>query len=348
MVMSNVHHIHQQSAQDELILDQASDWIAKIDRELSPLETKAFQRWMHTSPEHMKVMLEVGKMWDKLDELNRLSDVFPKSEVKSKANSHKYLAIAASLILLVSVLFLQPSLSPLHMEPQYTALTTHYKTEVGERNTIHLPDSSVLLLNTNSLVNINYNQQARVIELIQGELHIDVAHNSARPLQVIAGGKVIQAVGTAFNVEVVDDLVELIVTDGKVLVDYESNAMEIQPLSSDAIPVAKGEIINLNSALALTQSTVNKVASNDMTSKLSWRKGNLIFRGDSLAEAIKEISRYTDISFELADDEALRDIKVAGMFKTGDIAALLSMLEKSFNIEHKKVDEQTIMLSLKS
>jgi transmembrane sensor len=133
-----------------------------------------------------------------------------------------------------------------------------------------------------------------------------------------------------------------------VLVDYESNAMEIQPLSSDAIPVAKGEIINLNSALALTQSTVNKVASNDMTSKLSWRKGNLIFRGDSLAEAIKEISRYTDISFELADDEALRDIKVAGMFKTGDIAALLSMLEKSFNIEHKKVDEQTIMLSLKS
>jgi transmembrane sensor len=85
-----------------------------------------------------------------------------------------------------------------------------------------------------------------------------------------------------------------------------------------------------------------------MTSKLSWRKGNLIFRGDSLAEAIKEISRYTDISFELADDEALRDIKVAGMFKTGDIAALLSMLEKSFNIEHKKVDEQTIMLSLKS
>jgi len=346
--MSNVHHIHKQSEQDDVILDQASDWIAKIDRGLSSQETAKFQRWMHKSSENMKVMLEVAQMWDKLDELNRLSDVFPKSEVKSKANSHKFMAIAASLVLLVSVLFLQLNLSPLHTEPQYTALTTQYKTNIGERNTIHLPDSSVLLLNTNSLVNINYNQQARVIELVQGELHIDVAHNTSRPLQVVAGGKVIQAVGTAFNVEVTDDLVELIVTDGKVLVDYDSDSLEIKTISSNAIPVAKGEIINLNSSLALTQSTVDKVALNDMSSKLSWRKGNLIFRGDSLADAIKEISRYTDISFELADDEALKKVKVAGMFKTSDINGLLSVLEKSFNIEHKKISEQKILLSFKS
>ncbi len=346
--MSNIHHIHQQSEQDDLILDQASEWIAKIDRGLSSQETENFQRWIHKSSENMKVMLEVAQMWDKLDELNRLSDVFPKSEVKSKASSHKFMAIAASLILLVSILFLQPSLSPLNTEPQYTALMTQYKTNIGERNTIHLPDSSVLLLNTNSLVNINYNQQTRVIELVQGELHIDVAHNTSRPLQVVAGGKVIQAVGTAFNVEVTDDLVELIVTDGTVLVDYDSSSLEIKTISSNAIPVVKGEIISLNSSLALTQSTVDKVALSDMSSKLSWRKGNLIFRGDSLADAIKEISRYTDISFELADDEALKKVKVAGMFKTSDINGLLSLLEKSFNIEHKKIGEQKILLSFKS
>jgi transmembrane sensor len=93
---------------------------------------------------------------------------------------------------------------------------------------------------------------------------------------------------------------------------------------------------------------VKKAAPNEITSKLSWRKGNLIFRGDSLADAIKEISRYTDISFELADDEALKAVKVAGMFKTSDINGLLSVLEKSFNIEHKKINEHKILLSFKS
>jgi len=346
--MSNVHHINQQAEQDDLILDQASDWIAKIDRGLSSQETVKFQSWLHKSPENMKVMFEAAKMWDKLDELNRLSEVFPKSEVKSKATSHKFVAIAASLLLLVSVLFLQTGQSPLKSEPQYATLTTQYQTSVGERNTIHLPDSSVLVLNTNSLVNINYNQQARVIELVQGELHIEVAHNTSRPLQVVAAGKVIQAVGTAFNVEVTEDLVELIVTDGKVLVDYDTNPQGVKSMSSNAIPVAKGEVITLNTSLSITKSTVKKAAPNEITSKLSWRKGNLIFRGDSLADAIKEISRYTDISFELADDKALRAVKVAGMFKTSDINGLLSVLEKSFNIEHEKINEQKILLSFKS
>jgi transmembrane sensor len=67
-------------------------------------------------------------------------------------------------------------------------------------------------------VNITYTAQARVIELQRGEIHIDVAHDTARPLSVLAGGQVIQAVGTAFNVQLEENLVELIVTQGKVLV----------------------------------------------------------------------------------------------------------------------------------
>jgi len=348
VVMSNIHQINQQAEKDDLILDQASDWVAKVDRGLSSQETSAFQHWLHISPEHMKVMLEAAQMWDKLDELNRLSDLFPKSMVKSTLYSHKYMAIAASIMLMVSVWFLQTSQSPVIYQPQYTNLTTQYQTGVGERNTIHLPDSSVLVLNTNSLVKINYNQKARVIELRQGELHIEVAHNKSRPLQVIAAGKVIQAVGTAFNVEVTDDLMELIVTDGKVLVDYATSALAVKAISSDAVPVIKGEVINLKTSLSTTKHSLKKADFNEIASKLSWRKGNLIFRGDSLADAIKEISRYTDISFELADDDNLKKIKVAGMFKTGDIEGLLSVLEKSFNIEHKKVGEQKIVLSLKS
>lgn len=346
--MSNIHQLHQQTEQDDLVLEQASDWIAKMDRGLNQPESKQFQQWMHSSPMNMKVMFEVAQMWDKLDELNRLSNIFPKSTVKGTWFSNQFKAIAASVIFLVCILLLQTEHLPFMTgQEQYATLATQYETEVGERNTIHLPDSSILVLNTNSLVNVTYSQKARIIELQRGELHIEVAHNKSRPLRVFAAGKIIQAVGTAFNVQVNDTLVELIVTDGKVLVDSQNPLTQESPISNGAIPVVKGEMIDLHISLPVAESVVKKVEQSEISSKLSWRKGNLIFRGDSLADAIKEISRYSDISFELADDEKLREIKVAGMFKTGDIDGLLSVLEKSFNIEYKKVSAKKITLAFK-
>ena len=50
-------------------------------------------------------------------------------------------------------------------------------------------------------------------------MHIAVAHDPSRPLSVIVGNKVVQAVGTEFNVEITtDNSIELIVTDGVVMV----------------------------------------------------------------------------------------------------------------------------------
>ena len=83
--------------------------------------------------------------------------------------------------------------------------------------------------------------------------HIDVAHDKTRPLSVIAGGKVIQAVGTAFNVEVRNELVELIVTDGKVLVATKNDDIaktEIdemgKKLPENSMAISKGEKVDYN------------------------------------------------------------------------------------------------------
>ena len=77
----------------------------------------------------------------------------------------------------------------------------NFQTDVGESKDILLSDKSKITLNTNSFVQVRYTQHSRVINLLRGEIHIDVAHDKTRPLSVIAGDKVIQAVGTAFNVE---------------------------------------------------------------------------------------------------------------------------------------------------
>lgn len=82
----------------------------------------------------------------------------------------------------------------------------------------------------------------------------------------------------------------------------------------------------------------------ELSSQLSWKKVNLIFRGESLADVMDEITRYTNIDFELENDDNIKQVKVVGLFKTGDVSCLLAALKKNFNIEHQKISNNKIRL----
>ena len=116
-------------------------------------------------------------------------------------------------------------------------------------------------------------------------------------------------------------------------------------LPETALAISKGEKVALD-ASGQQAEKVLKIDAVDIAASLSWRSGNLIFRGETLAEAVAEISRYTDIQFELADDAKLKDIHVAGMFKTGDVNGLLAVFKSNFNISHERLSRDKILLKL--
>ncbi|MBU2278779.1 MAG: FecR domain-containing protein [Gammaproteobacteria bacterium] len=355
--MSNIHQIHLQSKRKQAVLDeqrleQACDWIAKLDRTLTPAETQALQQWLATSAQHRSTLLEVAALWDKMDTLQRLSDLFPEAE-KKPARHWQSWAMAASVacICLLATFWFRPELLQPEQAtaPTLMASQSSYQTRIGETNTIELPDKSRLVLNTNSFVVVKYSAKARIIELQRGEIMIDVAHDTSRPLSVVAGGKIIQAVGTAFNVEVRNSQVELIVTDGKVLVEtalaevLQDEQRLAKRLPGNSLAISKGERVDLD-ASGQHEEKVRKMDPVDIAASLSWRNGNLIFRGETLADAVAEISRYTDIQFELADDVKLKSIHVAGMFKTGDVNGLLDVFKSNFNISHERLSRDKILL----
>lgn len=353
--MSNIHHIHKQNIIDheEKRVDEASDWLAKIDRELTAQEKSALQTWLSLSTKNTEVLLEVAHLWDKMDDLSRLSDLFPQTSPRTTKKSSTWIsaALAASVVFIVTLGFYQEGFNFSAEQSAVVAMQMNYQTGIGESNTINLPDNSKIVLNTNSFVQVRYTASARIIDLQRGEIHIDVAHDKTRPLSVIAGGKVIQAVGTAFNVEVRHALVELIVTDGKVLVATRNKNMPKtdnddigKRLPNNAMAISKGEKVNLDLTGKIIEQVV-KVDPIEVAASLSWRQGNLIFRGESLAEAMAEISRYTDIKFELADDKQLQQVQVAGMFKTGDVTGLLEVLSNNFNISYTRVGNDKIILN---
>jgi len=346
--VSNIHRLPVQGRHH----DEASEWLAKLDRGLSADEEKLLRLWLAQSAEHKAAFLKLASLWDRMGSLSLLSELFPRPVPQPKNPRRYYPAIAASVAFAAAIAVWQlTSLNRSWLPDANVAIVDGvYETAIGQQSTINLPDNSLLVLNTNSLVKVLYSDQQRLLILERGEMNIEVAHDAQRPLSVMAGQKVVQAVGTAFNVQIVNDSeVELIVTEGKVLVAERGDikgdsAVKAAGSSFDALSersavVTKGERVLLGSS----QEEIAKVSESDISAQLSWRQGSLVFRGETLAEAVVELSRYTPVKFVIADPK-LGAVRIGGRFKAGDVDGLLATLKENFNIDYERPDADRVLL----
>jgi transmembrane sensor len=233
------------------------------------------------------------------------------------------------------------------IEGKQDALTTVYETAIGEQSHVILADGSSIILNTNSLLRVRLGRQQRILSLERGEIHVDVAHDMTRPLSVVAGNSIVQAVGTTFAVRMNDTKnVGVIVTAGKVLVGERSLSGDsgaettTRVLPSSSLAVVKGESIRLGGPAA----KVHVVSAADIDDQLSWREGNLIFRDETLESAMAEIGRYTTTQFVFVDESLKREV-IAGRFKAGDVDGLLAVLRENIGIASERTEDGRVLLS---
>ena len=347
--MNNVFDINQNRENDRV--EQASEWIAKLDRGLTDAEFEELHTWIAADPKNEIELQSQAALWDKMDVLSRLSELFPHNVAVPVIESNQpvrriSLAAAIGVFVLAGMLLINSG----NLGEQFPAEITAYETAIGGRSVNNLADGSILTLNTNSRVEVVFKDQNRDIILKYGEIHIDVAHDPSRPLRVFAGERVVQAVGTAFSVKIdASQRVEVLVADGRVKIGLHSQYPEgsntaktaaIDAIENQSIVAAKGERLILDAQ----GESLEVLEPEEIEVQLSWRKGNLVFRGESLRNAAAEVGRYTSIEFVFLDED-LKKIRVAGLFKAGDVNGFLNTLEANFNITNRRVGDQTILLS---
>jgi len=337
--MSNVLNFPNQ----ERRFDEASLWIARIDRGLTDDEQQQLASWLNEDSGNVQILLELAALWDKMDRLSLLSEVFQVQPKQSSLNWFKYAAASFFLILCAGLFFSFGMFSP---DAGYS--TEIYKTAIGEQRRVILQDGSTLILNTNSELDAHFSSEQRLLVLKSGEMHIKVKHDTSRPLRVLAQDKLVQAVGTAFDVRILDNKeVKLWVTEGRVLVadgTKVSDPAQVKKLQlpKNSLSVSKGEQVVLSDASA--QVEVEKVSDVDVGTQLGWHQGNIVFRGETLDEAIAEFNRYTNTTFVIGD-ESLKSIRIAGVFKISDsTSTLLSTLKNNFSIDYKYTSDNQILL----
>ena len=334
---------------DEQNYREASLWVARIDRGLSKAEVVQLQDWLTADDKNRNCLLELANLWDRMDSLVLLSELF--DPPIAKTNRHGW-AVAASIMALALGLALLVPGSQLSdwqdQKVQEAGVDNNvYETGLGVHSSVNLPDGTRMTLNTNTRVTVSYTEQERLMVLDRGELHVEVAHEPSRPLRVRAGGKQVEAVGTAFNVHLVDNhRFELIVTEGKVKVeDYQP---ELTQTDRSAVIQSATSVQTLKQGQRMVVDSTQKappeaIDEADIQAKLSWRDGNLVFRGETLEDALAELSRYTPVTFEISDRE-LADVRIAGLFKTGDVEGLLIALKENFDIEHSRSGDNKVRL----
>jgi transmembrane sensor len=351
--MSNVYKLKQDS---NSVIDEASAWIAKLDRDLTESEKQVLVRWLRSDSQNAETLLELAQLWDKMGALSRLAEVFPHTSmdvaVRSKMRWTKAVSTLAVTCLVIALVLVAELVPTKQADDELIAQSARiYETAIGGLSKIELTDGSIITLNTNSRLKVDFNRSYRAIQLHRGEVHIDVAHDPSRPLTLTAGNRVFKAVGTAFTVRFLQpEQIELFVADGKVEVvtdlSYKTNALVdvIDQSSTSVVPqkllVERGERLMLQPQ----GEKLEQLEGDELDVQLSWREGNLIFQGESLSDAIAEIGRYTSVEFVIMD-ENLASIRVAGLFKAGDVSGFLSSLQASFNISHQRADNGIILLT---
>lgn len=257
----------------------------------------------------------------------------------------------------------------------------HYATAIGKQATIPLGDGSTVHLNTNSQISVDYSEGFRNIHLIQGEAHFDVAKNQQQPFRVYAGEGRVQAVGTAFTVYLHKDDIEVLVTEGKVELAAQTAKTPQTPAAepqgdtqaevplSDAIAAAaqgseyyvavpverlglltegQGAVIQVTQRSdpegAQQSGALKPMAEGTLKRREAWRKGLVLFAGDTLEEVVAEISRYTTVSIEIIDPE-LKKIRIGGQFRVGDISGMFDVLEANFGLKITLLADDRVQIS---
>ena len=347
------------------IEEAASEWLIRRDSQnWTEADQLRFDEWFNASTLNRVAYLRLELAWEDAARLKALGagirddqppprgqwNLTPFFEQRQPASSatrktfrHRrtFFAIAATILLAVGI-------------GAYVALApsgTRYTTPVGEIASVPMRDGSKVTLNTDSQIRVTLTDSERRVDLKYGEAFFEVSKDPKRPFVVNAGGKRVVAVGTQFSVRRDDNDIQVVVTEGKVRVEDTSSRLRVrgegpggeasrQDGSADVF-LTPGSVAHAGDAGVLVQ----RKTLSEAEQQLSWRVGVLMFRDQSLSDAIAEFNRY-NVQKIVIGDPAVAALKIEGNFRATNVDAFVRLLESGFPVR-ATVEQDRILLTSK-
>ncbi|HEY7642158.1 MAG TPA: FecR domain-containing protein [Steroidobacteraceae bacterium] len=307
----------------QAVSDQAAEWFIRLrDRDLGPAERRKYVRWLKQSPNHIAEFMRLARLYGRVKraKLPTLLPEEPDSNVIALvqqellpaherrpagfASRKLWFAAVACCLALVAVI-------------TTIALSSNtIETRAGEWRTVQLADGSTVSTGPNTLMQVDYSEGARRINLERGEAMFKVTKDASRPFIVNAGGAIARAVGTRFGVERRADRIRVTVAEGKVAVVRGDQAAALEHAVdlrvATSLVADEGLDIPLNAPqVALHVEKVNSAHA------LAWANGQLILQTETVGEAVEEFNRRNKLQLRV-DDPTIAGWHLCCVFDAGD------------------------------
>ncbi|WP_082542302.1 MULTISPECIES: FecR family protein [unclassified Rhizobacter] len=311
------------AATAEKLIEHALDLVVKSEVEPEPAAGRALARlrqWIGESPDHAAAADEARRRWQMLGGLSEeLREHFDEPVAAGAFKGRRNLLLSAAAVLGGAAL--AGRLGWQHWQtPVFTAA---YRTQPLQLLNVSLPDArpgTQLALGADSAVDVRLHRQRRIVRLDGGELRCDVAHDAARPFQVLTRDARIEVLGTVFSLRDRGGALTVGVERGRVQVALRATAADgggdrVGP----PIELGAGELIDIRHGIA------QPPRQGDAAALAGWRDGWLSFENTPLREALASVNAYRSAAI-VSTDPRVDAMRLTGRFPVRDAAGLLAAL----------------------
>ncbi|WIO74020.1 FecR domain-containing protein [Porticoccaceae bacterium LTM1] len=341
---------------------QAADFAAMLySGVMTAEEEQALASWLEQSAEsraEYESMLDVwhstGALSSRLDELGE--EVSEKRPPVKPRQRWLPVALAASVLFGVAVAWQGWFVGESSVPESQLAI---YQTSTGENRAVTLGDGSLVILNTNTRLLVDYSENQRRVTLNWGEAYFEVTADPNRPFLVDTEGKAVTVLGTRFNVQKAGFALKVAVVEGLVAVHRAENkmtptteAVDIKP--GQPIPVegtagkyrlGAGVMATFTGNMGSSSARITSEEISQSDNFPDWRFGRIRFMNRTLQEVVKELNRYTTKKI-LIEDSRVMDVKVSGVFKLNAIDAALKRFEQALPLRVVEYPDRIVITGL--
>ena len=313
-------------------LEEAAEWRVRLGRNPSLGQAPEYLHWS-SDPLNASASEAVSQGWASVGALETSPEML---ELRRQAltnlrragarrwHTRKVKLGAAVAAVVIGVI----GAATLYLGPH---LPTYYQTDIGERRVVALPDGSRISMDSDTRVRVAYQKTARSITLDRGRSRFDVAHDSSRPFTVTAGPRTVVAVGTSFDVERLQSTVLITLIQGQVVIEGAEPELTTPTIS-----------LNAGQQLVITRDMQPNIVAADPQVARAWESGRLLFRDESLGDAVARVNRYTAHPIQI--DPSIASIRVSGVFNAGDIGSFVSAVTSYFAVQASTTRDNSILL----
>lgn len=229
----------------------------------------------------------------------------------------------AAVLLLASGLWI-------HNDPAFYA--DHY-TRVGEQRSLALTDGSIVQLNTDTTVSLDFAPEIRRVILHRGEAYFSVAADAQRPFEVSTDFGTVRALGTAFSIRTGEDAVRVTVFQHAVSIRAKNGATLSRLEQGRQIHFSK---LKLGAARPV-----------DLHREGAWLRQQLVFEDRPLEDVVRELNRYRPGWIGFVDARAAAQRVTGSIDVSAPDRALQSLIE-SLPISGRRIADRWVFLYSRS